>query len=156
MKRLCSYMHTLKPLVVATLLLAVVGCVERTIKITSEPTGALVWLNDEEVGRTPLVVPFTFYGTYDVRLERDGFHPLWTKAKTVDHWWELPGPDLVAEAIPNGKSETEWHFQMIAKTKVDNDALVQRATQLRRESRGEQGDSAGNDGEKENSGTAKP
>lgn len=47
------------------------GCIERTITITSEPSGSLVHLNDEPVGRTPLTVPFTFYGTYDVRLEHE-------------------------------------------------------------------------------------
>lgn len=47
------------------------GCIERTITITSEPSGSLVHLNDEEVGRTPLTVPFTFYGVYDVRLEHE-------------------------------------------------------------------------------------
>ncbi len=48
------------------------GCVERTITVTSDPSGALVYLNDTEIGRTPVTVPFTFYGTYDVRLEHDG------------------------------------------------------------------------------------
>ena len=43
-------------------LLILSGCVDRTISITSTPSGALVYLNDEEVGRTPLVTPFTFYG----------------------------------------------------------------------------------------------
>ncbi len=48
------------------------GCVERTITITSDPPYALVWLNDEEIGRTPVTVPFTFYGKYDVRLIHEG------------------------------------------------------------------------------------
>jgi len=54
---------------------ALVGCVERTITITSEPSGALVHLNDEEIGRTPVTVPFRFYGVYDVRLTHE---PVWT------------------------------------------------------------------------------
>ncbi len=39
------------------------GCVQRTITITSDPPGALVWLNDREIGRTPLDVNFVYYGT---------------------------------------------------------------------------------------------
>lgn len=111
--------------------LALGGCVERTVSITSDPAGALVWLNDEEVGRTPLTVPFTFYGTYDVRLERDGYKPLWTKAEAKAPWWEAPGPDLVAEAVPNGKSQQQWHFVMQKDTGVDEDKLIDRAKQLR-------------------------
>lgn len=62
-----------------TLVLA--GCVQRVISITSQPSGALVYLNDEEVGRTPVSVPHLFYGVYDVRLEHRG---QWlTKARAV-------------------------------------------------------------------------
>lgn len=48
------------------------GCVRRTITITSEPSGALVHLNDTEIGRTPVTVGFTHYGVYDVRLSHEG------------------------------------------------------------------------------------
>lgn len=51
---------------------AITGCVERLITVRSQPPGSLVYLNDEEVGRTPVTVPFKFYGTYDVRLEHEG------------------------------------------------------------------------------------
>ena len=107
------------------------GCVERLIMITSEPSGALVYLNDEEVGRTPVTVPFTFYGTYDVRLEADGHEPLWTKQKAEAPWWEAPPVDLVAEAIPGGKAHLEWHFQMNVRPEPDEPALIDRARQLR-------------------------
>ena len=53
-----------------TLMLA--GCVQRIISITSQPSGALVYLNDEEVGRTPISAPHLFYGVYDIRLEHEG------------------------------------------------------------------------------------
>ena len=50
------------------------GCLKRTISVTTEPPGALVWINDVEVGRTPLETDFTFYGIYDVRLRREGWN----------------------------------------------------------------------------------
>ena len=118
-----------------------IGCttsgVQRTIHITSEPSGALVHLNDEEVGRTPLTVPFTFYGTYDVRLEKDGYHPLWTEHEADAPWWETPGPDLIAEAV-GGESELSWHFELEkapAAEDVDVDELVEHAKQLRARTR---------------------
>ena len=49
------------------------GCVKRTISISSNPSGALVWVNDREVGRTPVEFEFLYYGEYDLRLERDGY-----------------------------------------------------------------------------------
>jgi hypothetical protein len=118
-------------LMLAAALLLLTGCVERTIKITSEPEGALVYLNDEEVGRTPLSVPFTFYGTYDVRLEAEGFAPLWTQQEAKAPWWEAPGPDLVAEAVPHNQTEQNWHFKMQPAANPDADAVISRARQLR-------------------------
>lgn len=112
------------------LLVLLTGCVQRTISITSEPVGALVHLNDEEVGRTPLTVPYTFYGVYDVRLELDGYQTLWTKQKAVAPWWEAPGPDLVAE-LGGGKVEQRWHFQLEVAPPATEEDVISRARQLR-------------------------
>jgi hypothetical protein len=109
-----------------------IGCVERTISISSQPNGALVYLNDEEVGRTPVDVPFTFYGVYDVRMERDGFKPLWTTHEAVAPWWENPGPDLIAEMLPGRrKVNLKWHFEMVANLMKKNSSSVQRSCALK-------------------------
>src|SRR5688572_16596719 len=76
------------------------SCIQRTISIDSDPQGAVVYLNDEEVGRTPVTVPFTFYGTYDVRLEKPQYATMQTAREAKGPWWEAPGPDLVVEALP--------------------------------------------------------
>ena len=122
------------PLLLVIGCLMSVGCVQRTISITSEPTGALVYLNDREVGHTPVTVPFTFYGIYDVRMEADGYKPLWTQQKAKAPWWETPGIDLFAEAVPNGKAELHWHFAMETQPsaeETDVDMLIDHARQLR-------------------------
>lgn len=119
---------------VALPLIAGGGCTRRTMEITSEPSGALVHLNDQQVGRTPVEMPFTFYGTYDVRLEREGYHPLWTEAKANPPWWELPGPDLIAEMIPGTHSRVHFHFELEPAppaAEVDDAMLLDRAQQLR-------------------------
>lgn len=108
-----------------------IGCVQRTVRITSEPSGSLVYLNDEEVGRTPLTTPFTFYGTYDVRLQQDGYQTLWTQQKAVAPWWESPGPDLFAEMIPDNKVQLRWHFQLSVVPDQQEQQLIERAQELR-------------------------
>lgn len=117
--------------VLALVVLACGGCIERTVTITSEPPGALVWLNDQEVGRTPVTVPFNFYGTYDVRLHREGHRPLWTEQEAKAPWWDLPGLDLIFEVIPNGKSHQDWHFKLQPAPPVKEEALIDRARQMR-------------------------
>ncbi len=105
-------------------LLALPGCVRRTITVTSQPAGALVYLNDEEVGRTPVTVPFQFYGSYDVRLEKAGYEPLWTIGEARAPWWETPGVDLLAEAVPGARSEVRWHYALVSAPDVSDDATA--------------------------------
>lgn len=120
--RLCS---------LAAAAVAATGCVERTIRITSEPSGALVYLNDEEVGRTPCETAFLHYGTYDVRLVLDGYEPYMGPAEAKPPLYDLPGPDLVADLLPvRINSQIDWHFTM--RPVVDDDAaMIDRARQLR-------------------------
>lgn len=111
--------------------MALAGCVDRRISITSEPSGAQVFLNDTDVGRTPVEVNFTYFGTYDVRLHKDGYEPLVTKAKANAPIHEWPGIDLLFLPMPFTKeTRIAWHFDM---KPADTDPLgtVQRATELR-------------------------
>lgn len=106
------------------------GCVRRLVTITSEPAGATVWLNDRELGRTPVEAEFTYYGTYDVRLELDGYEPLSTSAEATPPIWDNLGPDLVAEVVPARlESRNAWHFVLVP-TSMDAAALLERARQL--------------------------
>lgn len=59
--------HRLAAPLLALLAAASGGCVERTLHVRSEPSGLDVTMNGMPIGRTPLEVPFTWYGT--VRLE---------------------------------------------------------------------------------------
>lgn len=107
------------------------GCVDRRIHITSEPTGAVVLLNDSEVGVTPCEVNFTYFGVYDVRLHKSGFEPLVTKAEAKAPFHEWPGVDLAAMAVPGTKrTRIDWHFTMQPEV-VDDAALLARANDLR-------------------------
>lgn len=115
--------------------LALTGCVERTITITSEPSGALVWLNDREVGRTPLDVDFLHYGEYDVRLEKPGYEPLMTSGLASPPWWDSVPLDLLAEVSPaDHHAEIAWHYDL-APAANDRDALIDRARTLRQQTR---------------------
>lgn len=52
-------------------LAALPGCVERVLLVRSDPPGARVFLDGEDVGTTPARIPFEFYGTRElmVRME---------------------------------------------------------------------------------------
>ncbi|MFI4871107.1 MAG: PEGA domain-containing protein [Phycisphaerales bacterium JB058] len=121
------------------------GCLERTVTITSEPPGAIVVLNDEEIGRTPVETGFRYFGVYDVRLQREGYEPIVTEKEAVAPIWEYPGLDLLAIAAPwRVKTHLEWHFDLEPVPEAGTEEaqraeqeLFDRARSLRAASRGE-------------------
>ncbi len=121
-----------------TAMLALAGllsaCMRRQLVISSDPSGALVHVNDVEVGTTPVSVDFTYYGTYDVLLEKEGFEPLRTSAPARAPIYEWPPLDLAASALPGGvETRVRWHFTLEpviesrVKPEVHEKALVERA-----------------------------
>ncbi len=116
---------------VGTLMLANVGCVRRTIAITSTPSDALVYVNDREIGRTPCEVEFLFYGEYDVRLKRDGYESVIGSGTASAPIWDFVGADLVSELAPVSlESRVDWHFDLVA-SDDSHEALLARARALR-------------------------
>ncbi len=90
-----------------------------------------MWLNDREVGRTPVDVDFVHYGTYDVRLIKEGYEPLPTFGDAMPPLWDNVGLDLVAELIPaKFESHFEWHYVLMP-ANDDRDDLLVRARELR-------------------------
>jgi hypothetical protein len=73
------------------------GCVQRTLEINSDPSGAVVWMNDQEIGRTPIRRDFLWYGTYDVQVRKEGYETLNKRAKVIAPWWQWMPIDLLAE-----------------------------------------------------------
>lgn len=111
--------------------LALSGCVERRISIETDPPGALVWVNDRQAGRTPVSVAFTHEGTYDLRLEKEGYEPLVTPATTEGPIWDAVPLDFFAEILPvRARNETRWVFTLSPRDDSE-EALVSRAAELR-------------------------
>lgn len=75
------------------------GCVERTVKIRTEPPGALAIVNDEEVGVTPVTFSFLWYGDYELVFRKPGYETLKTSYRIDAPWYQYPGVDLVAETM---------------------------------------------------------
>ena len=53
--------------------LALTGCVERRYTIRTNPPGALVIVNGEEIGTTPVSRSFVYYGDREIYLIADGY-----------------------------------------------------------------------------------
>jgi len=120
-------------LVIAAALTALplTGCLHRRIHIASDPPGALVHLNDVQVGRTPVEVDFTYFGVYDVRVTKPGYEPITTSEKIETPYYEWPGVDLIAEMIPADiLTEVRWEYTLVP-LDADIDGVIDRARELR-------------------------
>ena len=110
------------------------GCVERRVTVTSEPSGALVWLNDEAIGVTPCEAGFKYYGKYDVRLALDGYEPVHEGRVMKAPLYEYPVVDLAATVVPlKFESLNEWHFVLVESGELnqDREGLIGRAQEMR-------------------------
>jgi hypothetical protein len=71
--------------------------------ITSDPPNALVFLNDQEIGRTEVATEFVWYGDYDVALRKDGYQTLQTNWKIKAPWYQWPPLDFFFEVLWPGR-----------------------------------------------------
>ena len=98
------------------MVLSVSGCVERKLTIVTEPSDAVVWLNDEEVGTTPVTVNFNWYGDYSVRIEKPGYEILNTHRKLERPAHDRFPLDFFAELSPKQTiDEYTWQFEQIGR-----------------------------------------
>lgn len=108
------------------------GCVEREITITSKPSGALVYVSDVEVGRTPVTIPFTWYGDYDVVLRMDGQQTFKTHALIIPPWYEVPPVDLFSDMAPWTYRDRRYlHYELKPLTLPSDGELVRQAEAMR-------------------------
>jgi hypothetical protein len=129
-------MRMMRAMLFLGVLLAVCGCAQRTLTITSEPFGAVVFLNGEEVGRTPVRVDFDHYGDYDVVLRQDGFEALKTNRKLAAPIMGVPPLDLLGELF-GVRDHRQWHFQMAERQELSEDPneIVARGLAIQKELR---------------------
>jgi hypothetical protein len=113
--------------------LAISGCVERKLTINTNPSGALVLLNDEEIGVSPATVPFNWYGDYNVTIRKAGCETLQTHKKLSSPWYDYFPFDFFAEILYLGRivDSYEWSFDLAPKKEIDRNELIRAAEQLK-------------------------
>ncbi len=115
--------------------LAAGGCVRRTMTITTEPPQALVFLNDEEVGRSEVKTDFLWYGDYDVVIRMEGYETLHTHWDVKPPWYQRVPFDFFAEVFwPGTIVDARSHHFVLTEAQLPTSAeLIERATELRQE-----------------------
>lgn len=101
--------------------------------VTSEPSGALVYLNGEEAGRTPMTKDFVYYGKFEIAVRKDGFETEKFDKWLVAPWWQWIPFDLAAELSPVRLQDKKTvHVELEPSQAMGgNDALLTRAEAAR-------------------------
>ena len=109
------------------------GCVERRMTIRSQPAGALVVLDGQELGFTPVSTPFTYYGDREVKLIKDGYETKTIRQRVSTPWYQYIPLDFFTEALlpVRIRDERNYVYTLEPSTMVANDELLQRAEQTR-------------------------
>lgn len=109
------------------------GCVQRRMTIRSTPPGALVYVDDYQIGTTPVSTDFIYYGTRKIRLVKDGFETLTVRQPFPIPWYEVFPLDFVSENLWPWEIRDERVVDL-AMTPADSmpaEAVVARAEQAR-------------------------
>lgn len=128
------HMRPVRSFLVVLTLVLLCGCVERTMRIDTNPPGALVYMNDQEIGRTPLQRDFTWYGNYEVSVRKDGYRTLQTNTWVVAAIWQWPPFDLVADLLPfwlKDQRKILYALEPASTQPVDSGQILSRAVEMR-------------------------
>ena len=118
------------------LLIAVAsGCVTRTINIETAPTSAMVYLDDKYMGKSPVSIPFSHYGTRKITIEKrddDGRLVLKRKVsfeKIKTPYYEIFPLGFVYEVILPKKYEDKHNFKYVLE-ELDNIPIEEKKAQM--------------------------
>ena len=111
------------------------GCVERKLTINTEPQGAIVVLNDEEIGTSPVTVSFEWYGDYNVRVSKEGFETLKTHRKLKGPWYDKFPFDFFAQILNPKRivDSYEWTFALAPQQQPTREELIRNALELKKQ-----------------------
>ena len=115
------------------------GCVSRRLTVRSDPPGALVEVDGEAVGFTPVSIDFDHYATREIRLSKAGFETLTVQQPIRPPWYQVPPLDFVSDNFLIGKHVTDRHelAYTLQRQRVESGGdLVGRANQVRIRARG--------------------
>lgn len=112
------------------------GCVQRRLTIRSNPPGALVYVDDYQIGTTPVSTDFIYYGTRKVRMSLSGYETLNVLQPIPAPWYQYPGLDFVTENLVPGeiRDERVVEYQLKPQMMVPSQQLLGRAENLRHSS----------------------
>lgn len=110
------------------------GCTSRAVTVTSLPEGAEVSLNRRVVGKTPVRVNYTHYGTYRIELRQDRYKTLVREEPLRPPWYGYDPFTFFADNVIPARINDESYLHYVMEPvpeETDHEALMRRATAAR-------------------------
>ena len=109
------------------------GCVRRRMTVRTNPPGAQVFVDDQEVGVTPCSASYVYYGTRKITVMKEGYRTETKYQKFYPPWYEIPPLDFVSEnLVPREiRDERIVDVELIPDQLVPPQKLIERAQSLR-------------------------
>lgn len=101
--------------------------------IRSDPPGAAVMVDGEEAGYTPMAVDFTYYGTREITLVKDGYRTLTLYQKVPTPWYQIFPLEFVTDnfALTKIRDRRDFTYRMEPEVIMPTQELLDRASNLR-------------------------
>ena len=130
-----KHSHTLLAIACSIVVFLLAGCVERMLTINTTPQAAMVTLNDEEIGISPVTVSFQWYGDYNVTIRKNGFQTLKTHRVLERPWYDYAPFDLFAQLLNPKRivDSYEWTFELEKKKYPAREQLIKSAQALKKQ-----------------------
>jgi hypothetical protein len=125
--------HFLLATCVVLVCLAASGCVRRRLTVRTNPPGAQVFVDNQEIGTTPCSASFVYYGTRTITVMKDGYRTEKIYQKLNAPWYEIPPLDFISEnLVPREvRDERIVDVQLVPEEVVPQQKLLDRAQSLR-------------------------
>ena len=109
------------------------GCMQRRLTVLSDPPGALVKIDDYEIGTTPVSTSFLYYGTRKIQLIKDGYETLTVLQPIPTPWYQYPVLDFFSDnfAMHEIRDSRTLRYQLQPMTATSTDDLMRRGEDLR-------------------------
>ncbi len=109
------------------------GCVRRRLTVRTNPPGAMVYVDRQPIGRTPVSDNFTYYGTRHFEIVKDGYRTESFLRTFRPPWYQIPPLDFVTETLwPfEERDERVVDVQMVQEPTVPTESLITSAEGLR-------------------------
>ena len=125
--------HVIRAVFLIAITLLMTGCVQRRLMVRSQPEGAFLTIDNQPIGYTPVSVPFTYYGTREVQLEKDGYKTVKVQERVKAPWYQyFPISFFTEHFSPREiRDQRLLDFTLEPREQVNENFLFDRASQLR-------------------------